>query len=416
MKTRVSGATGGNLRVRWLTLAVTLGAGSAALPLAPAPLVAQMPAQYYAAPGGRSSADGSLSDPWDLATALNSNARGVKGGDTIWLRGGWYAGTFTSSLAGTANAPIVVRSFPGERATIDRSRGQPYIDALYVTGSYTWYWGFEITDLDSRRTTLDVGSFPADLPRWNGIYTTAPNNKFINLVVHDLANGVTVYAGENTEVSGSIIYFNGWEAPDRGHGHGIYTQNSSGTRLISDNVIFDQLSHGFHAYGSGAAALNNIQLVGNTIFDNGILTLQNRYYDRNILLGGGVLAQNPVVSDNYTYYSQATQHNRGGENNIGYAAGCTNLQASGNYFAHFMKPALVLVNCAGNVVNNTFIGTGHSSLAAYPDRHLPERASDLWHSGVRSSESLRTRTFEHHDVQLGQPAARSTSASPGPVW
>src|SRR5205085_712137 len=129
-----------------------------------------------------------------------------------------------------------------------------------ATGPDTGYWGSEITDTDPRRTTLDTGSFPADLPRWNGVYTTAPHNKFINLVVHDLANGIAVFAADSTEVSGSLVYFNGWDAPDRGHGHGIYTQNVTGDRLVSNNIIFDQLSHGIHAYGSSAASLNNIHL------------------------------------------------------------------------------------------------------------------------------------------------------------
>jgi hypothetical protein len=70
------------------------------------------------ATNGSSSGNGSINNPWNLRTALNQPAS-VQPGSTIYLRGGTYTGTFTSSLAGTAAAPIVVRSYPGEWARID---------------------------------------------------------------------------------------------------------------------------------------------------------------------------------------------------------------------------------------------------------------------------------------------------------
>ena len=45
----------------------------------------------------------------------------------------------------------------------------------------------------------------------------------------------------------------------------------------------------------------------------------------NILLGGARRAANPVVESNYTYYTPRVRH--GGENNLGYNAGCSNLIA-----------------------------------------------------------------------------------------
>src|SRR5207253_3121115 len=76
-----------------------------------------------------------------LQTALSQPAL-VTPGSTIWLRGGRYTGGterggFLSKLTGTHDAPIAVRQFPGERATVTNS--------LDVTGAYTWFWGFDIT-------------------------------------------------------------------------------------------------------------------------------------------------------------------------------------------------------------------------------------------------------------------------------
>src|SRR5215831_10452975 len=154
------------------------------------PRVAQAPAMgnaFYVSPTGTPSGDGSIDAPWDLQTALAQPAS-VHPGDTIWLRGGTYAGTFISTLAGTAELPIIVRQYPGEYATIDcAALANP---AISVRGSYTWFWGFEVTSSDLRRQTTQTGSNPGDIQRGDGfqIYqdaqgTTHPGLKFINLVV-----------------------------------------------------------------------------------------------------------------------------------------------------------------------------------------------------------------------------------------
>src|SRR5262245_45193302 len=76
---------------------------------------------FYAAPAGRSNGNGSITSPWDLATALKG-LPAVRPGDTIWLRGGTYTfpkgGRILCGLRGTASAPITVAQYPGERATL----------------------------------------------------------------------------------------------------------------------------------------------------------------------------------------------------------------------------------------------------------------------------------------------------------
>jgi hypothetical protein len=303
-------------------------------------------ADYYVAPDGAPGNSGAIEAPLDLATAL-SRTSPARPGDTIWLRGGTYYGTFTSYLQGTASAPIVVRQYPGERATLDGNGSSKVV--LTVHGSWTIYWGFEVTNSHPQRLSSQTGSWPSDLYRGFGVDAHGTNLKFVNLVVHDTSQGFGVWSNSvGTEVYGSIIYHNGWQAPDRAHGHGIYTQNQTGARLIRDNILFNQFSHGIHAYGSSAAYLDNITLEGNVAFNNGILATDG--YARDLLLGGGRVAQNPVVRENYTY--------GGGQTNIGYAAGCTNAAVTGNYFNG--SGALLLVNCAGVVSGNTI----YSPLAA----------------------------------------------------
>src|SRR5690242_5429612 len=75
-------------------------------------------ADWYAAPNGSASGSGSISSPFDLATALSGNSP-ARGGDTIWLRGGTYVGAYTSYLNGTTTAMITVRPYATERVIID---------------------------------------------------------------------------------------------------------------------------------------------------------------------------------------------------------------------------------------------------------------------------------------------------------
>src|SRR4051794_30589689 len=77
------------------------------------------PKGYYASPRGSTLGDGSIAHPWDLATAIAGGVGRVQPGDTIWLRGGTYRGSFRSTVAGRIGAPVVIRQYAGERAIID---------------------------------------------------------------------------------------------------------------------------------------------------------------------------------------------------------------------------------------------------------------------------------------------------------
>src|SRR5713101_3332184 len=194
-------------------------------------------AEFYAAPNGSASGDGSINRPWNLATALGQPAA-VHPGDTIWLRGGRYVGRFYSSLTGTAAAPIKVRQYPGERATIDGFSPSASGNILQVGGAYTWYWGFEIMSSDPYRVSTSSSTSPPDIRRGGGVYTDQapghPGLKFINLVVHDAAVGFGWWQdATDSEIYGCLIYYNGWKRADgQGAGHGINTQNSTSVKHV----------------------------------------------------------------------------------------------------------------------------------------------------------------------------------------
>lgn len=217
---------------------------------------------YFVAPDGSAVGNGSIEQPWSLITAL-AQPTIVEPGDTIWLRGGTYRSDYTSRLKGSAAAPVVLRQYPGERATID--------GRLSIEGEHALYWGFEVTYSNEQRVTSNPGSDPADLPRERKtVFVVGQNIKLIHLIVHDLGDGIFASsAATNLELSGNLVYNNGWIGPDRGHGHNIYLQNATPTKYVLDNVVFGSFAYGLHIYGSSAAVLKYFQIEGNTIFESG---------------------------------------------------------------------------------------------------------------------------------------------------
>ena len=262
-------------------------------------------AGYYVAPNGTSGGNGSLSQPWDLRSAL-SGGKSIAPGDTVWVRGGTYrTGELLSYVQGTSAARVVVRAYPGERATID--------GYLAVFGAYATFWGLEVMNSNP----VASGAL--------GINVKAPGSRFINLIVHDAgASGMGVWVeAPDAEVYGSLVYNNGTH-PNLDHG--IYTQNQSGLRRIRDNVIFNNWTYGLHAYSSTQGFLTNIELDGNVSFNNGTTGTWGTAPD---YLVGGVPASGIKVTNNLSY------RRNDGETTARFGYGGTNSQdltLTGNYF------------------------------------------------------------------------------------
>ncbi|MFL6227684.1 MAG: hypothetical protein ACJ741_02780 [Pyrinomonadaceae bacterium] len=290
--------------------------------------------QFYSAPDGSADGDGSKSRPWDLGSALSKQSK-LKPGDTLWLRGGVYRGTFRSRLAGTAEKPTLVAQSPGERATIDGS--------LKVFGEWATYWGFEVTNSNADRT--------AERP--TGVEIEGAHTRFVNLVVHDTGNGFGFWSSAvDSELYGNLIYHNGWSGIDRGHGHGIYTQNEEGTKLIRDNVIFEQYGWGIHAY-TEEGALRGLYFEGNVSFDNGAPA--DARYD-NILVGGRQPAERVSLVSNFTYETPASGETKPNVRLNYESTDNKDLTAKDNYFAGGDTVASVGGWLSVTMTGNTFRG------------------------------------------------------------
>jgi len=246
---------------------------------------------FFVSPAGTAEGDGSRENPWDMATAL-AHPPAVRSGDTIWLGEGVYGDgrtVFVSRLQGEPGKPVIVRQQRGERARID--------GGVTVEGGYAWYWGFEVSSSVTDRTAS--GAAP------HGFVVNGAETKLINLVIHDTGTGIGLWTpAENAEIYGCLIYANGYQDSDRGHGHGIYTQNLNGTKNLIDNVIFNQFAVGIHAYGSEKATVEGYRLEGNVVFNNGSIAAGNTLVDNILFAVGGSLGH-IRLEDNYTYMPPA---------------------------------------------------------------------------------------------------------------
>jgi len=250
---------------------------------------------YYVTTTGTPGGDGSTGDPWDLQTALDGAGGSVQPGDTIWLRDGRYPGVFVSTLVGTNASPIIVRQYPGERARID-GIGEANT-TLTIDGAYTWFWGFELYNSSTDRTSQAA--------RPDVVYIRNGSNiKLVHLVVHD--GGIAIYTeptAVNPEIYGCLLYNNGWQTATRGSGHGIYVKTDATLRLVRDNIAFNQFGFGIHAYSDlGSGGLHSIRVIGNVSFNNGaIAAATTNTSNANILVGGEEVVDSAQITDNMTY-------------------------------------------------------------------------------------------------------------------
>jgi hypothetical protein len=260
---------------------------------------------HYVATNGSASGNGTITSPWDIVTAFN-HPNGVFPNDTIWLRGGSYQGDIVSNLVGQSGKPIVVRQYPGERATIDGK--------FTIMGNYAYYWGFEVMYSDTKRITAQIGPDPTDLPRNDKSLTVVGQyTKLINMVVHDMGDGVfTSTNSSGAEIYGSIVYNNGWQGPDHGYGHNLYMQNQGATKRVVDNIVFNSFSMNLHIYGSEQAVLRNFHIEGNTIFGAGEPMTTIFGNSRNVLQWGGGTG----MFGGFVYLRNSIYHREGSEGSL----------------------------------------------------------------------------------------------------
>ena len=279
------------------------------------------------------------------------------------MRGGvhipnWDNGIFPS-LSGTLAAPIIVRNYNGERATIECNT-QAF--AIYCQGSYIWFWGIELMT-----TGPCVSNSAGEAnPRSYGFEANAANIsppppdavgvKLINCVIHDTAQGISSYdTSPDFEAHGNIVYYNGWRGADRQHGHGAYIHGPRGTKTLEQNFILDNFDEGMQFYGSGGSVVQNLTARFNTVVNSGSLSGSN--YQYNLIIGNGTCFSNTI--DTNHFFFNPTMKN-GGQVNFGIWGGLgqfrdsqfTNNDVVGGDNAALIMEGATRVTVTGNRVYN----------------------------------------------------------------
>lgn len=285
-------------------------------------------------------------DPVKLSVALVSMR--VLPGDVLYLLEGTYPGDFVASIAGTEAAPVTVMPYNGGRVVIDGGLTANGAHVIWKDIEFTWSgW--------TTRVSAEAGSVPSDIPKHN-VDINGTGNKLINCVLYNLFSPGWWSAAQGGEMYGCLSFHHGWRGPDRGHGHALYTQNQTGTKIIKDCFFHDCFGYGFHAYTSGGY-VDNYRLEGNTFFNSG--QLHGVAYP-DILLGadtGGHVAQAPHLDANMTY--------GGARGDLGYVAGATGVVLTDNYLVPDLDKADCVIdtetgNYYGSAVGNTYFLRGNA--------------------------------------------------------
>ncbi len=219
------------------------------------PASAAVTCDRVAAPTGSNFAAGTLAQPFQTVQKLSDS---LAPGQTGCLRSGDYSEDVTIRQGGTAGAPVVIQSYPGERATI-AGRLRLASGADYVTIGDLKLLGLEhghacatmcaSPTIDAAHTTFrndDVTNNHADaicflLGDANGVYGNADYTTIEDSRIHDCG----VLPASNLE-------------------HGIYVEETHGSQIVND-LIYDNADRGIQLYPQAESTL----IEGNIIYGNG---------------------------------------------------------------------------------------------------------------------------------------------------
>jgi parallel beta-helix repeat protein len=233
----------------------------------------------------------------DVPLSLEDALAGLEAGDLLMLRGGIYKKwdrLLINSVGGTKENPIIIESYPGERAIIDGGGFESGKAGFELWGGNGYIY---IRNLEIRNMAK------------NGIQIKTSHNRVEGCYIHDnRAGGVHIMSsksgGEYTDgyniIKDNIIANNS----DAGLSGGLYDNGdnadgvsvSSGTgNKILNNVIYGNSDDGIDTWQS-----NDTEVAYNKVYDNGRGTKGN---GNGIKLGGYLAADKPIGMRAYAHHN-----------------------------------------------------------------------------------------------------------------
>lgn len=335
-------------------------------------------ADLYVATNGTAAGPGGLAQPYNLATALSGQVG--RPGDTFWLRGGTYElGHIDTTIQGAKGQPITFRQLPGERARVDGSI------TFFESAGYVTLWGFELFSSDTNRVSRNAGQGlnPTDLNLRAGLAVYVPNMQFINLIIHDhVRHGIYISDDDtNAVVHGCIAYNNGWQSVDNADGHNYYMQNTSGTKVLSDNMAFNSTANNFQIYTDhDQSALVGVRFDGNVAFNAGILTTNNRRF-RDYIVGVDAPA---IQTDRVTFINNMGYYQAGSRTIAQVQIGRDGVNGSVVVSNNYLPLGFVMNNWKTATVMSNLIAPRTSDYIINLNQGLAVLTSTLWDKNTLS--------------------------------
>jgi Right handed beta helix region len=232
---------------------------------------------YYISTRGSNRNPGTLARPWrTIQRALNK----LRPGERAFVRHGTYEESLVMNRAGTSDAPITVRSYPGEHVVVrpDGSGSMDYPLRVTAGAAYFRFSGF-VVEGSPLHTTMNIWVSDGQQQ------SRPPPTHDIEISGCEIANGVGtgILVSPNTarvHVLGNRVHDNG--DGSRQH-HGIYFQGGEG--LIANNVVYG------HPNGFGIQVRGNYPDPDTTVKipARGVIVSSNTVVDSGL---SGIMVEN----------------------------------------------------------------------------------------------------------------------------
>lgn len=223
-------------------------------------------------------------------------------GDVVWVKDGVYEAPIVLAGTGTAEAPIVFESSPGECAVIDGTSASNQPAVKFENASHYVFRNFEVRNSAEQGILLTdssdvlvshVRSFENGL---SGIQNIGgERNRFTHFIVHDNsdgtrgdADGIGISSGRGHRIDNCVAFRNSDDGVDAWRSYGTIIERC----IAFENGLQGGNGNGFKA--GGGLANGNAELRYNIAFDN---TAEGFTYNG----GYGILFENNTSFNNGSY-------------------------------------------------------------------------------------------------------------------
>ena len=330
-----------------------------------------------AAPTGSDSANGSAATPLRTVSAL---ANGLAPGQVGCLRAGVYGGGLRVNHGGVAGAPLGLRSYPGEHATIT---GRIYVPA---GSNYVTFEGLSLDGNYQSGERLPSPTVNADHVTFESDDVTSDHTG----ICFDIGSATWGFA-DSTVIAHNRIHDCGvW--PSTNQQHGIYVQDATNTQIVG-NVIVNNVDRGIQLYPNSTGAVITDNVIANN--GEGVIFSGEGASSNDNLLEHNLIVNSQIRRDVESWYPSGTP--RGVGNLV--RANCVSTRgidtSSGGFSAQ------------GNVTASAseLIATGEGGFAAAPGSACADVLGSVAGAGAPAAVAQR-------QVEPASSAEAATHAAP----